>query len=142
MGPFPRSWRRSWRCSVRSSASPALALLLGGTGCASTLGRGAELYHRGQIIDAEALLEAREESVKAAPSRVRAIYAAYRGLALLELGDLPRARSWLSEAHVLDRKEPGALRGELRARVDAAWRDLWIALPDPETSGRTARVVP
>jgi hypothetical protein len=50
----------------------------------------------------------------------RAAYAVDRGLTLLALGDLARARVWLGEAQAIARAHPGALSDRDARRMDIA----------------------
>ncbi|HYQ28540.1 MAG TPA: hypothetical protein VER04_15020 [Polyangiaceae bacterium] len=122
-------------------AASVAACFMALTACGSShyIQRGADLYGEGRYVEADEVFERSEPRIARAALEQRAAYAAYRGATFVALGDLPHAQYWLSVASELERTNPGALRAEERAFLDAAWRAYAHRIPpEPPLSTSTA----
>ncbi|HET9957104.1 MAG TPA: hypothetical protein VFQ61_21555 [Polyangiaceae bacterium] len=97
-------------------------------GCGrSCFSRGADLYSRGDYVDAEEYFEHTEARLGEADPQERARYALYRASTLLALGDVDRAEHWLARAKHLDRIDPGALDEDEQAMLRRAQATAAVA---------------
>ena len=101
-----------------------LVMLLLAAACESTTTRGRTLYAEGNFIEAAAYFERREASLGEASASERAEYGLYRGMTLLALGDLRRARYWLDYAYQVNASVPGSLSGDARTLLDQSYAHL------------------
>lgn len=92
--------------------------------CSSYVKRGSTLYTDGRYIEAAEVFERTEGRLSDSSPREKAEYALYRGLTLLELGDLRHSHRWLTYAYDIERAVPGSLRQDKRVLLDRAWYDL------------------
>lgn len=114
--------------------------LLSACGANHYVQRGADLYGEGRYVEAEEVFERSEPRLTQAPLGERAAYAAYRGATFVALGDLKHAEHWLSVASSLERAQPGTLRPEEHAFLDAAWRALANRLPTTPPAPATTAI--
>jgi hypothetical protein len=121
------NWTRSLSVVVLS------VMLCGCTG--GYVGRARMLYQEGRYLESAELLASREHGLIEQPLRRQAEYAAYRGLANLELGNYPEAMRWMNFAYEIERRFPGTLTPEDRRDLDPGWWTLLarmgIAPPAP-----------
>ncbi|MSP24820.1 MAG: hypothetical protein EXR75_06560 [Myxococcales bacterium] len=115
--PYLCVWART---AQRAFGVMTLAVAVGlGAGCTYTFVHRAErAYNEGRYLDAAERLAQHEAEVAALRPARRAVYATYRGLALLRLGDRDGAHHWLTVAVSLDQKTTALLpkqRRQLRA---------------------------
>lgn len=94
------------------------------TGCETHVRRGTTLYADGRYVEAAEVFERTEYRLTEYTPRERAEYGLYRGMTLLVLGDLPKAKRWLTYAYEVERVAPGALRSDRRALLDRGWFEL------------------
>ncbi len=88
--------------------------------CGGHVSRGHSLYDGGYYVEAAELFERSEARLSSWPPRDRAAYGLYRGMTLLELGDLQGAARWLAYARWIADENPGALdRGEAQLLVQS-----------------------
>lgn len=85
-----------------------LASLLGAA-CGGNVKRGHTLYSEGYYVEAAEVFERTERRLSEWPPDKRAAYGLYRGMTLLELGDLQGATRWLAYARWVASEHPGAL---------------------------------
>jgi|SRR5690554_4759663 len=79
--------------------------------CGGHVSRGHSLYAEGYYVEAAEVFERSEARLSSWPPRERAAYGLYRGMTLLELGDLQGAARWLAYARWVADENPGALDG-------------------------------
>jgi hypothetical protein len=103
----------------RSCLTLLCALYLLTSGCGGPLSDARTEFERGHYAAARQLLASMERTgVWAVPERTG--YALYRGLTCGALGDVPRARVWLSQARSLRDAHPDALSPDDDSRLRAA----------------------
>jgi hypothetical protein len=107
---------------ARAMTVAAVCMLL--CGCGGYVSRGRMLYQEGRYIEAAEVLASREHELTEQPLRRQGEYAAYRGLANLELGNYPEAMRWMNFAYEIERRFPGTLRPEFRKDLDPGWWTL------------------
>lgn len=100
-------------------------------GCSGNVARGHTLYSDGYYVEAAEVFERSERRLSEWPPEKRAAYGLYRGMTLLQLGDLQGARRWLAYAHWVAGEHPGALRSEEVALLDRSQQDLNLRLGRP-----------
>jgi tetratricopeptide (TPR) repeat protein len=113
---------------VRGFGWVVVALTLGSLGCSSHVKHGCALYAEGRYVEAAEVFEHTEAQLGHSSPRERAEYGTYRGLTLLELGDVRNAHRWLAYAYQLEQLYPGSLRARQRALLDRGWYDLGLRI--------------
>jgi len=103
---------------------PWLVVALCTCACESTTTRGRTLYAEGHFIEAAAYFERREALLHDASAAERAEYGLYRGMTLLALGDVRRARYWLDYAYQVNASVPGSLSGDARTLLGQSYAQL------------------
>lgn len=113
--------------------SSHLGTLLGfavtlGIGCSGHVSRGHALYSEGYYVEAAEVFERNERRLSEWPPDKRATYGLYRGLTLLQLGDLQGAARWLAYARWVASEHPGALGSQEVALLDQSQHTLDLRL--------------
>jgi tetratricopeptide (TPR) repeat protein len=119
------SLRSRWARAVLVSAT------LSGVGCGGNVARGHTLYNGGYYIEAAEVFERNERRLSEWPPDKRAAYGLYRGMTLLQLGDLHGARRWLAYARWVASEHPGALQRSEIALLDQGQHNLDLRLGRP-----------
>lgn len=96
---------------LRSQGAGTVLLLAGllGAACGGNVKRGHTLYQEGYYVEAAEVFERNERRLSEWPPDKRAAYGLYRGMTLLQLGDLQGAARWLAYARWIASEHPGAL---------------------------------
>lgn len=105
-----------------------VALLLACAACEAHVDHACTLYTQGRLVDAAAAFDEGERDLGRASPRERARYGLYRGLTLLDLGEVSHAQRWLGFARDEERAHPGALGAEQRAALDHGWATVTARL--------------
>lgn len=115
-----------------------LASVLSCAGCGSScIGRGVALYEERNYIEAAEAFERTQNRLATMQPVERVRYGLYRGLTLIELGDLRGGERWLDYADAQQRVQPNLLEADervllARGRVELAQR-LQAIWPKPES---------
>jgi hypothetical protein len=80
--------------------------------------RAESAYESGRYLEAAEDLAAHEQEVEQLPPAHRAQYGVYRGLSLLELGELEDAQRWLRYSATVEELAPGSLAPYQRMQLD------------------------
>src|SRR5690606_10875377 len=94
--PFPLSWRGMTRLRAPMFGTVLLCAGLTSPACTGNVKRGHALYSEGYYVEAAEVFERNERRLSEWPPDKRAAYGLYRGMTLLELGDLRGAGRWLA----------------------------------------------
>lgn len=115
-------------CGARRPARLVFAVALFGSvaaaiaGCSSHfINRGWELYASGRYVEAAEVFERTQHRLDRAKPDDRALYGLYRGLTLMQLGDLRGASQWLTFSRDTAKVFPEALDPESRQVLAKAW---------------------
>lgn len=93
---------------LRMSAG-LLCASLAGPACSSKVARGHALYSDGYYVEAAEVFERNERRLSEWPPTERATYGLYRGLTLMQLGDLKGAARWFAYARWVASEHPSVL---------------------------------
>lgn len=95
-----------------------------GVACGGHVSRGHALYDGGYYVEAAEVFERNERRLSDWPPQKRAAYGLYRGMTLLQLGDLQGAARWLAYARWVASENPEALGSREVALLTHSQRDL------------------
>lgn len=103
--------------------------------CTGNVKRGHALYSEGYYVEAAEVFERNERRLSEWPPDKRAAYGLYRGMTLLELGDLRGAGRWLAYARWVAGEHPGVLPAQEQALLAQSQRTLDARLGRPGLDG-------
>lgn len=86
--------------------------------CVHYVQRAGSAYDDGRYLEVAEDLAAHEREVEQLPPAERAQYGMYRGLSLLELGELAAAQRWLDYSTDVEKMAPGSLTPFQRAQLE------------------------
>lgn len=119
-----------------------LAAVMALAGCNDYVIRAKSAYREGRYLEVAEGLARQEQQVQTRSGSQRAQYGLYRGLALLQLGELDGAQQWLDYAAEVEQLAPGSLSADQREQ-QVRGRRLIDELtgadrepPDPDTPPR------
>ena len=122
------SWGRPShrRCAQRQDRlvgwhAPRIAVLLVAlalASCTHYVRRAESAYDGGRYLEAAEDLAAHEHELPQLPPYHRAQYGVYRGLSLLELGEVEAAQQWLQYSAEVEQQAPGSLAPYQRMQLD------------------------
>jgi hypothetical protein len=97
---------------------------LAATSCTHYVHRAESAYEDGRYLEAAEDLAAHEQEVSQLPPAQRAQYGVYRGLSLLELGEIAGAERWLRYSAEVEQQAPGSLAPYQRLQLDRGMAQL------------------
>jgi hypothetical protein len=86
--------------------------------CTHYVRRAESAYDDGRYLEAAEDLAAHEQELSQLPPTHRAQYGVYRGLSLLELGEIEAAQQWLQYSAEVEHQAPGSLAPYQRMQLD------------------------
>jgi len=103
-----------WRAPRVGTLLLAVAL----ASCTHYVRRAESAYDGGRYLEVAEDLAAHEQELSQLPPAHRAQYGVYRGLSLLELGEIEDAQRWLRYSAQVEQQAPGSLAPYQRMQLD------------------------